>query len=897
MKNSNFRIVSLLCAVALLLPVVIPCLGTTAYGAGIANHTHQYGNYEYQGDYKVNTLDFTAKDLLDKYVTLPVQPTSASDLIARAGNDVLASFGANDFSLPFGATYGDTVVSDEGALGGYAAKLSYADRVAGGGDAGLTGAMIITEKLELLGMSFVPSTYEGLLVKAITTAELQENSGDGYVLYKADNVKPMAEAKESGNILQMFSCTGFQVNLDAYKEELNGKTVDVYMSMKVTGNVTSTGSDSPAYYIDSIVITESTALEKVDSDVLYSFGASAFTFSNGESTGTVVEDSDSSIGTAVKRVFTSTPTLEFHAYGGNTYTGSDFGKITDLKAGQGYQLHRFSVTNANFTGATMLYMFDDWQLQSDTIRAALIACNGMNIDVYVSLKVSDDALTFYIDSVIITKANTVTEVVNYKPIDYGTMVGTCIYGCGATDTKPASDRHVQIFDANSFTLQYASTNGDKVVADTDSVMGSAVMYASYPRRSEDTQHLIMGEGKFLDIGTDKATVARLHAEDLIADGNYHIYKFSFSSLDLGTSPSLIYVLNDWGMQNPSLLTALKAYQGQAVDILLSMKVTGNPDGTGTNSLMETNWPVYYIDKIMISEPCSVGYYSGTTPNRTCSKCGLTEYASVLKQQLTLNSIFKVSFYAQTSLVGTLKADGNALTAAGTKTIDGVSYTEYTLDVLAQDMLKEIDVTLYNAGGSAVAAQPFALEDYLDKVVAGDMDSKTLADATIDYCQHAAYVKYNTGTPNALVAIPDEKLDSFTMSKAEGSAADILFNAYLDEACDLQILLPVSAYKDKGSYEVSVAGGETKTISQLDTKTINGTQYYVYRKAGIVAQNYDEAYAFTVKNGQTQVYGNTVSVLAYIHACLDGNKGTSAERDLMTAMYHYYMAAEDYLTKH
>ncbi len=879
MKNINLRIVSLLCAVALLLPVVIPCLGTTAYGADIANHTHQYGNYEYQGDYKVNTLDFTAKELLNKYAA----PTTAGELLQAAGSDVLASYGYGSISLPNAESKGDSVVEDAGALDGHAAKFSYSE----GRDA------LIRSGSKTLDLRMYGTSDDNELIGQLTITDLQANAGKGgYTLYKFDNVTLLSDI----SVFYLFECWSLNLYPGSYAGSLLGQTVDVYLSLKVEGDVTDP-TTNPAYYIDSVIFTKSTALESANYDVLYSFGASAFTFSYGESTGTVVEDSDSSIGTAVKRVFTSTPTLEFHAYGGNTYTGSDFGKITDLKAGQGYQLHRFSVKNANFTGATMLYMFDDWQLQSDTIRAALIACNGMNIDVYVSLKVSDDALTFYIDSVIITKANTVTEVVNYKPIDYGTMVGTCIYGCGATDTKPASDRHVQIFDANSFTLQYASTNGDKVVADTDSVMGSAVMYASYPRRSEDTQHLIMGEGKFLDIGTDKATVARLHAEDLIADGNYHIYKFSFSSLDLGTSPSLIYVLNDWGMQNPSLLTALKAYQGQAVDILLSMKVTGNPDGTGTNSLMETNWPVYYIDKIMISEPCSVGYYSGTTPNRTCSKCGLTEYASVLKQQLTLNSIFKVSFYAQTSLVGTLKADGNALTAAGTKTIDGVSYTEYTLDVLAQDMLKEIDVTLYNAGGSAVAAQPFALEDYLDKVVAGDMDSKTLADATIDYCQHAAYVKYNTGTPNALVAIPDEKLDSFTMSKAEGSAADILFNAYLDEACDLQILLPVSAYKDKGSYEVSVAGGETKTISQLDTKTINGTQYYVYRKAGIVAQNYDEAYAFTVKNGQTQVYGNTVSVLAYIHACLDGNKGTSAERDLMTAMYHYYMAAEDYLTKH
>ncbi len=459
MKKCTHRIMSLLCAAVLLLAVVLPGISTPVLGASHSGSC-KFSDYVYQADAHKATA-----------------PQSVSELIEKASSsDILAKLDYQNFSLPYGEAFGDVVVEDADALNGHAAKLSYAGR-APSGEAGLTGAMIISEKLELLSMSYEPESYDGLVVKAIPTAELQANAGNGYVLYKADNVKVMAAPKDSGNILQMFSCTGFQVNLDAYKDALSKKTVDVYLSMKVTGNVTNTTDNTPAYYIDSIIITKSDALESAD-------------------------------------------------------------------------------------------------------------------------------------------------------VDCGTMVGTCIYGCGKTDVKPASDKHVQVFDASSFTLAYGELFEDKVITDKDSVMGSAVQYAAYPRRNETTQHLIMGEGKFLNIGTDKEDIAKLFPEELKADGKYHTYKLSFDSLAISSDAGLIYLLNDWGMQNAGLLAALKEYKGKAVDIYVSMKITGNIYGEGTSSSSAENWPVYCIDKVTVVSPCSFGEYTEAdgVKSHSCNVCGLKEYA-------------------------------------------------------------------------------------------------------------------------------------------------------------------------------------------------------------------------------------------------------------------------------
>ncbi len=405
--------------------------------------------------------------------------------------DILAKFDYQNFVLPYGAGVGDMVVADSESVTGYAAMLSYAGR-APSNDAGLINAMIRTEGQTL---NMYMNTSE-IPVGQFTVQQLQANAqAGGYMVYKFDNVTALPEAAEN-NYLYMFDCWGFQIPVNGIKDVLAGQKVDVYLSLKVTGDVTNTTDNTPAYYIDRVVIAKANPKTPVNGDEC---------------------------------------------------------------------------------------VFGNYVYQGDATATSP-----------------------------------------------GTMVGTCIYGCGKTDVKPASTAHVHVFDASSFTLAYGDLFGDKIVADKDSVMGSAVEYSAYNRRNEKDQHLIMSEGKYLIIGTDKEVIAELYPEDLKTDGKYHVYKFSFDSLEISTDASLIYLLNDWGMQNTGLLAALKEYKGKAVDLYVSMKITGNIDGANTSPDSADNWPTYYIDKVMVVGPCSFGDFTEADGVRyhTCSVCGLTEYESV-----------------------------------------------------------------------------------------------------------------------------------------------------------------------------------------------------------------------------------------------------------------------------
>ena len=162
----------------------------------------------------------------------------------KEAQELTIIFLADDFVRP----YGDPIVEDSDSAHGKAVKYSYADRKAAfDTDPSKPSPMAM---IRVGAQTLDVRTPNDILVGSWTITQLQEASGTGYVLTKFENIQ-LTDA----NFIYIFDCWGFQVPLTAHKDTLAGQTVNVYVSMKITGNVSDTTDDVPTYYIDKVVIT------------------------------------------------------------------------------------------------------------------------------------------------------------------------------------------------------------------------------------------------------------------------------------------------------------------------------------------------------------------------------------------------------------------------------------------------------------------------------------------------------------------------------------------------------------------------------------------------------------------------------------------------------------------
>jgi len=189
----------------------------------------------------------------DNLIPYVPKAETAEPVVAQGvPTELPAEFKAENFTLPYAAlNNGDTIVEDASSAHGKAAMLSYEKRNSYG-DKNMVAAMIRAgdQKLAMY-------TDSGVLVGEISIAELKANAEGGkYVTYTFKNVS-LAGAK----FMYLFDCWGFQVPLTGLADKLTDKKLDVALSLKVTGDVTSKEDNTPAYYIDSVTITEAVPVE------------------------------------------------------------------------------------------------------------------------------------------------------------------------------------------------------------------------------------------------------------------------------------------------------------------------------------------------------------------------------------------------------------------------------------------------------------------------------------------------------------------------------------------------------------------------------------------------------------------------------------------------------------
>ncbi len=297
------------------------------------------------------------------------------------------------------------------------------------------------------------------------------------------------------------------------------------------------------------------------------------------------------------------------------------------------------------------------------------------------------------------------------------------------------------------------------------------------------------------------------------------------------------------------------------------------------------------------------YYMGTYSNYTTIRASNTSYISGSNAEKVGVSQFPARLYkieqpqvftgTRVALEDVLSVrfttpvmDGSVMVSVGDTQVQDITAAEkdgimeYSIRVLAEDMLQPITATLYNANGEVTDTQVFTLSEYVAAI--DEMDSerqqiKDLAQATLTYCQYTARAagKYD-GELNPLPALAEDTFDDFPMGPGNAPAGTRVFTR-LTEACSLRMRLTAA-------YDVIIDGQPAELIQNND--------HYECGVSDILPQDYGQAHSFTICQDGNTLYTGDFSVLSYIGACLDQDIGTAQQQEMLTAMYFYYAAAYD-----
>ena len=725
-------------------------------------------------------------------------------------------------------------------------------------------------------------------------------ANQGYQLYKFSFEN--FTISDNPGVIYMFGDWGLQSStLATVLKSYKGKTFDMYLSMKITGDIygktvtTDSSENWPVYYIDRVFFVDDCSFGNYTSDhnaTCVAAGTQSRSCSICGQLEYAMEPGSAGTGSHSWNEGTVTKEPTYGSEGEKTYTCTLCGS-TKTEAIPVLEGHPECV-------------FGDWIYNGDASSSSA-----------------------------------------------GTLTGTCVYGCGATKTIDASASHVKTYKATDiFTFAYGSAFGDTMVTDSDSLVGSAAQYAAYPRRNENTNWLVMAGNTSIMMATTASSEVffDMKGNDLKANQGYQLYQFSFENFTISDNPGSIYMFGDWGLQSAKLASVLKSYKGKTFDMYLSMKITGDIYGKTVSADSSENWPVYYIDRVIFVEPCAFGAYSSDgnaccisdgTESRTCSVCGLQESRVVensKNENHTWNEgivtkeptdtekgekLFTCQYCGETKteeMAITVPASGWNLvladdiginfflnvtgeqiaTATVDVTIKGITESKKVAD-LPVDAEKKLPVLTVNLAAAQMTdvvtlalhadgqdyTKNYSVRQYADFILddANGFDAKTqeLVRQMLGYGAAAqVYFAYNpdnlanTNVQITAVTVPTEGNTTIISGGVKGL---IFYGASL-------------VYENKVAVRFYFSGSvEGVDFGGLEVKT-KGNLYYV-EIADIAPQNLDQNIVLTVNKGSntmTVTYAPVDYMIRMFHK--DGvSENTKA---LVQALYGYYAAAEAYL---
>ncbi len=364
----------------------------------------------------------------------------------------------------------------------------------------------------------------------IAPAVLNANSGDGqYHIYEMSGLLiPSAHQYTWG-----FDYT-FQFSFSDIKNFLQDKNVDLYLSMKVEGDVTyTTDKDSakmPKYYIDRVIVVDNCGnhISKDDAE------------------------------------FVSAATC----YKGDTYEGicTYCGKISETEDVETRLAHVFGAFEASADGKTQI------------------------------AKCRNDGCT-------VTKEMRYSAALPQEVLD---------------DVNAAGLGLEHIFDYGPSTFKLGVSTVLELVEDSESAYGAALMVPNdYSKLSNPALYMNLPSYSYMrKIGVSNGgDLAYLDADELKANQGkgYCLYKFEDVTLPESSSSYGYVSMFNGPIQNWTLATKLREFEGQQIDLYISLKIEGQ-FGSSVNK------PAFYVDRMILVTDCeNHGLQYETIPGSDCTQ--------------------------------------------------------------------------------------------------------------------------------------------------------------------------------------------------------------------------------------------------------------------------------------
>lgn len=174
-----------------------------------------------------------------------------------APDRIIYDLRADNFHLPI-EDGGDAVIEDPGSPFGKAAHFSYAERAKLESAASTNSMRFVGQQaLTLYVYGGDPKVIRP--IGSVSQAQLRANSDAGqYIMYHFEDINLFPD--DQTYFLYMFECWGFQIHMNAaQRAAIQGQLVDIYLSLKVQGDIAATEGDTAEYFVDRVVIA--TAVE------------------------------------------------------------------------------------------------------------------------------------------------------------------------------------------------------------------------------------------------------------------------------------------------------------------------------------------------------------------------------------------------------------------------------------------------------------------------------------------------------------------------------------------------------------------------------------------------------------------------------------------------------------
>jgi len=880
---------------------------------------HKFTNYvaDANGTSKTASCDYGC----GQTSTLALEDALANELAAISSQHQIV-FATGDFTVNSG-----TVALDADAHDGKTALYDVASWYAQGmSDADLEKYWALDEELTI-PIGIWTGRYDSAGVP-VSTMIGNLTAGDiiadgSYHLYKFDDV--VAVEEDSYKYLFMFETMDHQIKTTISRVYgLKGQKVDVYLSMKVTGDVTCKDKNNlPSYAVDRMIFVDSCA-----------YSAENFT-SDGNATCTA---DGTKTGTCAKC--------------GSSVTVPEEGSML------GHSCEEYT----SFTNGTCK--------ENATKTGTCLTC-GQEFTVEVENSKTDHSFTVYSSA-----EGTCLETL--------TVTASCDYGCGTTDTKtgPGShcftvftpdqggttktavcdhcgaaektigideflldgidERHIIRYTVSDgfLTSSYTSADGTEIILDTNVLQADCFNPAS-----ADFARV------FINNGANK--LGDLQGDQLLTDGKYHLYRIAESCTNHGTvsSNKPLYIFSSAYISDNKQITKIfeadSGLKNESIDLYLSLKVLADE---GEN-------PVYCVDQIVVVTKCKPeGEYIPNndatcivdgTKSAACSVCGkldtvtdegtklehqYSDYVSdgngyavatcfndcgttdtiadapaIINNSISLKGNIAVNYYTklptavledENARVQFTMADGEVIQTPMGKDArwvdaDGKPWYVFSCDVAAKEMTDIIKTQISYGSGRLVKGEDYSVKKYADYILNNDyaQDLKDLLTAMLNYGTHAQqYFEYRTdnlaGTgwsTEALSKVTAQTLEAFRTTDTGTDLAEFYgASLILKSETTLRFFFDVD---ENATFKVTLDGEE------LEIKERNGL-YYVDVK-NISAKDLGESITLVIDDG-TKTAEVSASPMTYCYNILAAGNYDENMVNLAKALYLYYVEASSYL---